>query len=573
MRSRTAFTCGAMLATLAGGLTEPNIAVAGDDVAELKRAIAALQAENRAMAKRLANLEAAAAAPAPRTVRQAARAAPPPNASPPTPRAAAPAAVRLPPAQAGVVAAADAGRKQKLETLDERVSDLEAAKVAQEDATRSIIRDSLSKIGPKVNEFVSLGGAIEVLAANTHDFTGPVKNTLAVSTAELDFDIKASEWATGSLVISYDTGQSVLFPTTEGGVSGVDRLTVDTATITIGDTERFPLFVKAGRDVIPFGTSTGFARFDSLSITNPLTIEGFETRKTLFGMGFAAPTPIPGPPLPPVPVPPVQPLVVTPLVRSLARFLGYVPSSGAPKPLVPTSPPPPTPPFYGSFNVYQANELTVPNPNLGQSISASLGAKTSGSCGRSFDQLHWWDFCPWSLDFHVDYNSSVFESNFLQNTYNSFLPQIGLVPGMAASLKASFGPVALTAEVDGALKPGKFVDDTGANLSVTPVAWQVSLGYQFDWNPWVEKIGEQGDFVAVTYSGTAGLAGAIRTVNQVPTRVGALPSARLSLTAGEWVVDGLKLAVEYSMDWDYGKKAGGTGGTANSVLGALTYNF
>jgi hypothetical protein len=42
--------------------------------------------------------------------------------------------------------------------LEERVRELEIAKTAQEDATRSIIRSALSKTGPKINEYVSLGG-------------------------------------------------------------------------------------------------------------------------------------------------------------------------------------------------------------------------------------------------------------------------------------------------------------------------------------------------------------------------------------------------------------------------------
>src|SRR5260370_214004 len=41
------------------------------------------------------------------------------------------------------------------EQLEQRVTELEIAKAAQEDATRSIIRDALSKLGPNINEFVA----------------------------------------------------------------------------------------------------------------------------------------------------------------------------------------------------------------------------------------------------------------------------------------------------------------------------------------------------------------------------------------------------------------------------------
>ena len=73
-------------------------------------------------------------------------------------------------------------------------------------------------------------------------------------------------------------------------------VTVDRGTITFGDVQRFPLYVKAGRDVLGYGTSTGVHRTDVLSVENPLTIEVFETRRNFIGFGFALPTPTPAPP-------------------------------------------------------------------------------------------------------------------------------------------------------------------------------------------------------------------------------------------------------------------------------------
>jgi len=59
-----------------------------------------------------------------------------------------------------------------------------------------------------------------------------------------------------------------------------------------------------------------------------------------------------------------------------------------------------------------------------------------------YDQLTYSLICPWTLDFHVDYDTSVFESRFLHSAYLPFLSEIGRVPGVAASVKASFGPFA-----------------------------------------------------------------------------------------------------------------------------------
>lgn len=562
-------------------LCSPAWADAGEDeVAELKRALKELQAQNRELSKRVTILEAAQPEAAKKPARRAVshkeeRREPLPVE----------AALDAGPARAAVEPAANGMRSEPLPgeeaahrpasnpDLEQRVTELEIAKAAQENATRSIIRDALSKIGPNINEFLALGGALQVLGGRFKDYTGHPTDQLTLSTAELDFDVKANDWTFGSLILEYNSGTNVLFPTTEGFSTGVDRITVQRGTITVGDTQRFPLFARAGLDTLEFGTSTGILRLDVLSIGAPLTIEGFEILRPEAGIGFAFPTP----PLtrlsPAVTVPPVQPLVVAPAVKSLAASLGYAPPPTKPKPLKPVTLTPLSPPIYGSVYVFEGNSTIAATRNLIQNINASLGFHAGGNCGRPYDQLRAADLCPWSLDFHVDYNTSVFDSVFLESGYRSFLRQIGYIPGMAASLKASFGPVSLVAEIDGAIDRAMFTDGAGKLISMAPAAWQVSLGYQFDWNPWVEKIGEQGDFISISYSGTANLAGVTALINNQRTRVGFLPKTRLLFTVGEWVLDNLKWAIEYQADWDYSSRYGGTGKFATGIFSQLTYNF
>ncbi|MGE0226033.1 MAG: hypothetical protein AB7S57_22385 [Acetobacteraceae bacterium] len=450
------------------------------------------------------------------------------------------------------------------------MTDLETAKRAQEDAVRSIIQESMSKTGPKINEFVTLGGAIEVTAARSSNFSGKTSDTVSISTAELDLEIRANEWMLGTLVLNYDSGTNILFPTTNGTNIGVDRVTVDQATVLIGDVQRFPIFMKVGRDVLAFGTSTGTQRLDVLSINNPLSIEVFETRRNAIGVGFAFPTPEPGPPPPPVVVPPVRPLVLNPLVSSLGKWMGYVPSPLRPKPPTPMTFAPRPPPFYGMLYGYDANSEGI-NRHMSGSLNGRLGYQASGHCGLPYSELTESWVCPWSFDLAVDYISSVFDSNFLTQEYQNFLPQIGKVPGMAVSLKAAIGRFLLITEWNGALNAARFVDDAGRNISMTPSAWQVSLGYQFDWNPWVETIGGQGTYIAVGYSRSAGLAGVTSTATGAPTRVGTVPQSRLILTAGEWVMEGARVILEYSHIWDYPVSQGGTGRQADGVFLGLTY--
>ena len=90
--------------------------------------------------------------------------------------------------------------------------------MAHESATRQIIQNTISKMGPKINSFLSLSGVIEVVVSQSRDFdpqitaqhpfgkVGPAKDRLDLGTVELDFDIKASEWLTGALVITWESG-------------------------------------------------------------------------------------------------------------------------------------------------------------------------------------------------------------------------------------------------------------------------------------------------------------------------------------------------------------------------------
>jgi len=54
---------------------------------------------------------------------------------------------------------------------------------------------------------------------------------------------------------------------------------------------QFPIAARFGVEVVHFGTSTGVARLDTLSIGTPLTTEVFENRQTAGGLEFAWPTP------------------------------------------------------------------------------------------------------------------------------------------------------------------------------------------------------------------------------------------------------------------------------------------
>lgn len=549
-------------------------AAENEEIAVLRRMLGELKAENRKLSGRLSALEGAATAK---------RSAPRERATP-VASAAAPAATAVNPAPPADAAAAvlptpdlsEAGAKRPMAA---RVTDLEIAWAAQENATRQIIADTLNKTGPKINNYLSLSGVVEGIASRTNDFNGPTKENLQLGTAELDFDIKLSDWVTGALVLHFDSGSGAIFPTGNQPVvpgvlgTGVDRFTLDRTHILVGDLMQFPIAARFGVETLHFGTSTGVARLDTLSIGTPLTTEVFENRQTAGGLEFAWPTP-PLQPLPaPVVVPKVNPLVVAPAVQQIARWLGYVPPPQRPFRPLPVRPPLEPAPFYGSVAAYRGSDSILPNRTKIDDYNATLGFRTNGHCGLPYEQLTSSFVCPWTVDFHVDYDTSVFESRFLHSAYLPFLSQIGQVPGVAASVKSSFGPFAVVGEVNAALRSATFLDGAGIPRHMIPMTWQFSLAYQFDWNPWVTEIGAQGDFISIGYSGSKDMAGFTLLQAGVPTRIGFVPQNRLFLTAGEWVTDGLKVAVEYSANWDYSTNVGGTGKLAHGAFGLLQLNF
>ena len=157
----------------------PSWAVASaDDIAEMKRAIEALRAENRVLAARVVTLEAKKATLEQTQSKEGAE-TPPEN--------------------------------RERERLERRVKELEMAKVAQEDAVRSIIKSSVSTLGSKINESVAMGGAFEMIMGRSKDFSGVSKSSIGLNTAEFDFEIQVNDWTMGSIVLDRITVRSIVF--------------------------------------------------------------------------------------------------------------------------------------------------------------------------------------------------------------------------------------------------------------------------------------------------------------------------------------------------------------------------
>ena len=464
---------------------------------------------------------------------------------------------------------------RQLEALQRRIEELDKGRIAHEDATRTVIQKSFAERGSNINEFVVFGGTVETLAGWAKDFDRVAASDIVLDTAELDFEITVNDWTRGSIIFEYVDGTDILFPTSEGDEAFVDRMNVDTAFVTIGDTQKCWLFATAGRIVAPFGISTGDPVADVLTIESPLTVEVFETRQDVLMIGFEGPTP-PPPSVAPKPTPgPLQPkpLLFAPAVRKLSRRICPCLKPAPPAAVATTTPTPAPPPFNGAIYVYNGDVYDGGEDHV-EHFGATLGYRTKGvSHTRCI---------PWSLDMDVDFNSSVFDSRFLSFEYRHLLNQIGYVPGMAAHVKSSVGPVSLVVEWNGTLHNATFIDEAldplgniipGDDISIAPSAWQIALAYQFDWNRTVEIIGIQGTYVTIGYSESQDLAGVTRVIAAEEQRVGFVPERRFLVGMGEWVLDGLRVAVEYSHIMDYSEADGGTGNSGNGVFTQLTYEW
>ena len=130
----------------------------------------------------------------------------------------------------------------------------------------AIADETNQEILEKLKERVTLSGAIEVEASWSEDFEGVSDSDIALATAEIGLEARIVEWATGTLALEWDDEEN--------------EITVDEAFITLGDTEKIPLLIKAGRFYIPFGV------FESNAITDPLTKEAFETREDALMIGY-----------------------------------------------------------------------------------------------------------------------------------------------------------------------------------------------------------------------------------------------------------------------------------------------
>lgn len=109
-------------------------------------------------------------------------------------------------------------------------------------------------------ERVAISGVVEVEAGTTSPYTGDRESDLTLATFELAVAAKITDLVSAGGSLLYEEGDT--------------PLEVDTAWVTLGNSEEGPWSVTAGQIYVPFGV------YETKLLSDPLTLELGETRET-----------------------------------------------------------------------------------------------------------------------------------------------------------------------------------------------------------------------------------------------------------------------------------------------------
>lgn len=180
---------------------------------------------------------------------------------------------------------------QRNQELGERISQMERER-AGSDASRPVqvdarhqdiierevarqLSEKEEKGGFRLGNHIKFSGLFEgdfFAGKDALDPTGAHTTEFDLATMELYIDMMVTDWATGRIVIEYDDDD--------------DKLRVDEAHVTLGNIEKFPLFLTVGRLYVPFGDfSTHMLQDPFTQVLGEINDEG-----AILGASFAGVT-------------------------------------------------------------------------------------------------------------------------------------------------------------------------------------------------------------------------------------------------------------------------------------------
>jgi hypothetical protein len=144
---------------------------------------------------------------------------------------------------------------------------LNANQVQTEEGLQNAEAKSKTPI-PEIPEGLEFGALVEVEAGYSSTDSDD-ESDITLATVELSAGWQLSDWVRGDLIFLYEEDDT-------------EPMDVDQAYITLGNTERLPLYVQFGKMYVPFG------KLDSLFVSDPIVLELAETLETAALLGVEA---------------------------------------------------------------------------------------------------------------------------------------------------------------------------------------------------------------------------------------------------------------------------------------------
>ena len=113
---------------------------------------------------------------------------------------------------------------------------------------------------------IEIGGTIEVEATGSSDFAKNDSSDITLAKVEAFLDTRPTDYLFTHVQFLYED-------------DGDDTITLDEAFVTLGDRDRFPVYLQAGKWAVPFGG------FDTAMSTDPLTKNLGETKEAAVLVG------------------------------------------------------------------------------------------------------------------------------------------------------------------------------------------------------------------------------------------------------------------------------------------------
>ncbi len=147
--------------------------------------------------------------------------------------------------------------KQRIEKLEQELSSLKA-ELAEKQKSSEMIEN--------ISKHIKLHGVVEVEGSYAKGYDDVEESDITLATAQLDVEANLNDFISGKITFLWEEDET-------------EPVDIDEAYITIGNTEKFPLYLRAGKQYLPLG------EFDTNMISDPLTLELAEINESAISIG------------------------------------------------------------------------------------------------------------------------------------------------------------------------------------------------------------------------------------------------------------------------------------------------